>query len=323
MPSSTACSKPSAFAAVGELVQLAGVLEHLLADREPAQAVADLGDAGTAPERLVPLPDAPRDPLGLRLLHALDERRLEVVRQRGGDRRRAAGHDPLARELDTPDQGVERLHELRDAVAQQRVGHVAHVDPRVREPLEVGRRVLVGGGAAHLELLGAGQQRRHRHRVDRVRRHQPVHVLGLGVLRVLHAGRGPQRALHGAAGLAQAREALAQEELLEAHVGSARVGDRRDPRSSSLPRPPGACPPRCPRARRRSSPPMHVHRLAGVEAPLHAADVGLGDRGVGLDREQQRHVHVDAGGDRLLDRRHPPSVPGILMNRLGRSTRCQ
>ena len=49
---------------------------------------------------------------------------------------------------------------------------------------------------------------------------------------------------------------------------------------------------------------VHVHRLAGVEAPLHAADVGLGDRGVGLDGEQQRHVHVDAGGDRLLDRRH-------------------
>ena len=128
--------------------------------------------------------------------------------------------------------------------------------PALASALEVGRRVLVGRGAAHLELVGAGHERRHRHRVHRVRRHQPRHVLGLGVLRVLDAGRGPERALHRAAGLAQAREPLALEELLVAHVGGAGVGDRRDAAQLARCRtPPGACPPRCPRATRRSSPP--------------------------------------------------------------------
>src|ERR671914_396459 len=49
---------------------------------------------------------------------------------------------------------------------------------------------------------------------------------------------------------------------------------------------------------------VHVHRLARVEAALHAPDIGLGHRDVRLDREQQSDVDVDALGDRLLDRRH-------------------
>jgi hypothetical protein len=47
---------------------------------------------------------------------------------------------------------------------------------------------------------------------------------------------------------------------------------------------------------------VHVERFAGVAAALHAAYVGLGDRGVRLHREEQRHVDVDPARDRLLDR---------------------
>ena len=79
--------------------------------------------------------------------------------------------------------------------------------PAASQALEVRRRVLVRRRAAHLELLGAGEQGRHRHRVHGVRRHQRVHVLGLRVVRVLDAGRGPQRPLHRGAGVAQRGEA--------------------------------------------------------------------------------------------------------------------
>ena len=41
---------------------------------------------------------------------------------------------------------------------------------------------------------------------------------------------------------------------------------------------------------------------AGVGEPLDAADVGLGHLAVALEREDERDVDRDAGGDRLLDR---------------------
>ena len=123
---------------------------------------------------------------------------------------------PSRVELDARDQRVERLDELVDALAQQLLGHVAHVDAGVGERCEVLAGSWSAVAPADLELLGAGEQRRHRHRVDRVRRHQRVDVLGLGVARVLHAGRGPQRALHGAPASRRRGEALALEELLEA-----------------------------------------------------------------------------------------------------------
>ena len=43
-----------------------------------------------------------------------------------------------------------------------------------------------------------------------------------------------------------------------------------------------------------------------------AADVGLGDLAVALEREDQRHVDRDAGGDRLLDRRQARQRRGDL-----------
>ena len=62
---------------------------------------------------------------------------------------------------------------------------------------------------------------------------------------------------------------------------------------------------------------VHVERVASLQAPLHAADVGLGDGRVGLDAEQQRHVDVDPLGDRLLDRRHALVGAGDLDHQVG------
>ena len=50
---------------------------------------------------------------------------------------------------------------------------------------------------------------------------------------------------------------------------------------------------------------MDVQRLALLAAALEPADERLGDVRVGLDREQQRDVDVDALVDHLLDRGHP------------------
>ena len=46
-----------------------------------------------------------------------------------------------------------------------------------------------------------------------------------------------------------------------------------------------------------------VDRLAVIEPPFQAAQIGVGDLGVAPDREQQRDVDVDAVGDEFLDRR--------------------
>ena len=48
-------------------------------------------------------------------------------------------------------------------------------------------------------------------------------------MRVLDAGRGPERPLERGAGLAKRGEPLAEEDLLEACVGGARVDDARSP----------------------------------------------------------------------------------------------
>ena len=164
-----------------------------------------------------------------------------------------------SRASSTPcDQLVERLDELLDAVLEQLLGHVAHVDAGVGERLE--RRADGSWSPVaplDLELLGARQQRGHRHRVDGVRRHQrrprtwSPGSAGSSRPVEAHSGR-----CTGAPASRSAREAVAVEELLEAHVGGARVGDRGHARAGPRARAPrGACRPRSPRARRRSSRP--------------------------------------------------------------------
>ena len=87
-------------------------------------------------------------------LDALGERLLELRRQVGLDRGRAAGDDRLALALDAVEQLGHRDHERVDAVAQQLGGDVVEVDAGLAQRVEVGGRVLGGGRAGHLALAG-------------------------------------------------------------------------------------------------------------------------------------------------------------------------
>ena len=54
-----------------------------------------------------------------------------------------------------------------------------------------------------------------------------------------------------------------------------------------------------------------------------AGEEGLDDRLVLLHREEQRDVHVDAGGDDARIAGSPAAVPGILIIAFGRATASQ
>ena len=230
---------------------------------------------------------------------------LELGRQVGVERRRAPGHDHLALGLDPGEQLVHRHHERVDAVAQQLGRHVVEVDPGLGQRAQVGRGVLGRGRARHLAAGRGRLQRGQRHRVDRVRGDEPVDVHRLGVERVLDPGRGPQRALHGAAGAGQGREARAAEHALERLVGGARVGEAGAPLQVL--------------AAERLEPLVDLRVHAGDEEggdgvaverqalglpALHRGDVRLHHLLVGRDGEQKRDVDVEALVERLLDRGH-------------------
>ena len=184
--------------------------------------------------------------------------RLELVGDHRLDRGRPPRDDGLALATRCPASSFSiGIEERLDAVAQQLVGHVVHVDAGVGQLLE-----LVGAGrcrplrpstspcSATASSVGIGI-------VFTVSGpDQPVHVHRLRVVRVLDAGGGPERALHRRARVAQLREALAVEDLLErAGTRRARSRARRCPGARCCPAPRAACPPRCRRARRRSSRP--------------------------------------------------------------------
>ncbi len=181
-------------------------LAHRVADRQPAEPVGDLGLPGRAPERVVLLPDAVRDVLDHRLAHALGDPRLEVLGDVGLDRRRARGDDRLALLVDALEQLVHRLDELRDAVAQELGGDVVEVDAGgSASALEVRGRVLISPSRPLTFAWSAAASSVAIGIVFTVSgRDQPVDVHRVRVLRVLHAGRRPQRPLDGGAGLAAA-----------------------------------------------------------------------------------------------------------------------
>ena len=283
------------------------MLAHRLGHGQPAEPVGQLGRVGVAPQRRVLLPDPVAD-VGLgRLLDLARDRRLEVVGQRCLDRWRALGDDCLALGVQAGEQLFHRLDELVDAVAQELVGDVVEVDARLGQRLQVGFGVLLDRCVADVGVVGRGQQGGHRHRVDRVGPDEPVDVQRVGVLRVLDAGRRPQRPLDGGPGLAQLGEALAQEDRLVAPVGGARVGQA------------GAAVQVAPAERVESlvdlgvdardeerGDRVDVDAEALGAAALEAADERLDHALVGGDREQQRDVDVAALVDHLLDRRGRP-----------------
>ena len=235
------------------------------------------------------------------------------ARQVGLERRRAAGDDRLALGLDAGQQLVHRRDEGLDAVAQQLVGDVVDVDARRAQRVEVRRGVERGGRAAHLGLGGRGLQGRQRHRVHRVGPDEAVDVQRLRVRRVLDAGGGPERALDGAAGLAQRGELLPAVDALERLVGGARVGEARlalqlvvAERGQPL------VDLRVDAGDEERRDGVAVERAAVGVAPGHRADVRAHDVLVGRDGEEERHVDVHALVQGLLDRRDPLRRGGDL-----------
>ena len=172
MPSSAQSVRPSRFTSSANAARsphCSSIVSEIVS--QPSR-FADLGRAGLAPERVVLAPDAARHVLLGRLPDPLGDRGLELVRDVRVERRRAAGDGRLARALDARDQLLHRLDEQRRCPPSRSSSTTPlHVDAGVFQPLHrrLGLGLLdVGRRAGDLGLLAGGQQRRHRHRVDRV-----------------------------------------------------------------------------------------------------------------------------------------------------------
>ncbi len=202
-----------------------------------------------------------------------------------------------------PEQPVEVVGERLEALLQQLVRDLAHVHAGVAElaqrPLGLGHRRRRDRGLRGA-VIGERAQGLLRHRVHGVRRRQPVDVHHVGVRRVLRRRRRPQRALHARAGRGEPLPAAPAEELLEAPVGDARVGDAGLPAQRRVVRQHPVDLGVDARHEERRDAPDAVDRLPGSEPALEAAQVRLGDLDVAFDAEQQRDVDVDAVGDQLL-----------------------
>ena len=174
--------------------------------------------------------------------------------------------------------------------------------------------------AADLAMVGEGQQRALGHGVDGVRSRQGLDVQDVGRLRILGARAGQQQTLR----IVRPWRRWPSSEAMPA--------DRDRPCKY-------AWRSQCPACRAGSRalfgdgnvPAADEHRGHGTDigvepgsdAPLDAAQVGLGCSQILLAREQQRHIDRDAGEDGLLDGRQAfLGVPGILMNRFGRAARA-
>jgi hypothetical protein len=215
--------------------------------------------------------------------------------------------------FDSGEQLVHRRDKGGDALFQQRLRDVAHVDSRLRERLKRGAGVALGAARLDLPTLGNGQQRLHRHRVNGVWRDEVVDVQRLRVRRILRARGRPERALVERAGREEDSEAVAVKDLLEALVGRARVGERRGAgQVTAAERLQSLVDLGVDARDEEAGDRVHVERETLGVAALEPADEGLGDQRVLLDREQQRDVDVDPLVDRLLDRRHAGIGPGDL-----------
>ena len=294
-------------------MQVGGVLEHRLTHGQPPQPVLDLRRPCLAPQRHVAPPHPLRHVLGHRLVHPPRDRLLEEHRQAGLDPARLAGHDGGAAFLDPRQQPVHRLLELLDPVGEELVGHLFEADPGLGQGVQIARRVVLRGRARHRAVVGEREQGRERHRIHGVRADQPVHVHRVGVVRVLGPGRGPQRALHGGAAVTQSVPSAPREDLLEAPVGRARVGQSRPTGQIAVTKLfQLAIHSRVHARDEEARDGVDVQFQALALPALERLQVGLGHLLVRPEREQQRDVDVDALVQSLLDRPDALVRPGDL-----------
>src|SRR3954454_1036480 len=209
--------------------------------------------------------------------------------------------------LDVVEQLAERLRELLDTLLFQSVDDVVVVDARVAQVVEELARavdVALERVAGDLAVVLEGLDRLGRHGVHRVRADQllDVHRVLVGV--VLDRRRRPKAALRPRALARELLPAVAGEDLLVGLVGELGVGDRQLAAELFLALLVEALVGLAVHARdeeRRDT--RHLARVsAGLDEVLEALDVGLGDRAVAVQAEDQRDVDGDAGADRLLDR---------------------
>ena len=154
---------------VGERLQLGEVLAHRVDDvSQPSRLATSGWPAG--PHSVSSLRQMRRATSSSRGL--LDARRPRAARRRSGS---SASIDDgrwvtiAWRLVSMPSSSLSiGSTNFLDALAQQLVGDVDHVDARVGQRLQDGGGVLAGGVAADLGVVARRQQRGHGHRVDGV-----------------------------------------------------------------------------------------------------------------------------------------------------------
>src|SRR5712692_5405878 len=206
----------------GELAKLGRVLEHLLGDVQPAEAVANLLSLRRvrSPKGRVLRPQAPR---GVGLLQLRDARsdvgleRAEAVPLP----RTFAGFDVLALFLEGREQALERFRERLDPLDLQLPRDLIEVDAELGELLQLplGCIEVLIDAAPRLAVLAESSQRGGRDGVDSVGTDELLDVVGVRVARVLGRSARPQRALQLSAGLLQLIPTRTTEGLAESLVG--------------------------------------------------------------------------------------------------------
>src|SRR5688500_1414381 len=213
--------------------------------------------------------------------------------------------------LETLQQTLERFLERGEPVDQQLVGHGGERNAQRLEigdcaPLAIDVRVDRASDDAVIAERINGLRR---HRVDGVGTDEGLDVHHVPVRRILGAGARPEGALHARALGGERLPSGARKALLEQGVGELRVGDSRA--TPQRPKPLGVAGRRVRQASVDAFVDLGVdaaheeagngcdpiHRLAVTHAVLEPTKVGLDDVRVGVEREEQRDVDVDAVGD--------------------------
>ena len=305
----------------GERLDLLDAAGEVVRRRQPAEAVADPGRV-VRPEGVVARLQAARDVLAREPVERLAGDGLD--RAEAALAAGAAGTDRGQRLVDAAQQRQEVRLERVETVDEQLVRHRGQVDARIGEGGE--RRLGLGLVVARdrvrgVAVVGEGVERGLGQRVHRVRRDEVVDVEDVGVGGVLRAGRGPERALDARAGGGEAVPGRAGEDLGEAPVGGARVGDARPPAQRRIVRQPpvhlrfdARYEERGDRGDRREVAPR-------LEGAFESGDVGARDALVDGDVEEQRDVDVDALADQALDGLRRVGGTGHLDHHVGAADR--
>ena len=182
----------------------------------------------------------------------------------------------------------------------------------------------VGG---HLAVVGDGAQGGLGHGVDHAGRDQVGHVPGVGVGRILDRGRGPQRPLRPGARPPPARPTAARRASARSAGRPASRWRSRPGRAARPPRRCRSCPaarrPRCRPGRRRTRPPIAIGARSwpacrARSRPSRKASITSSYRA----REKIRVTLMLMPSARQAAMAGSPCrAAGILMNKLGRSTR--